>query len=206
MNEVNNKKGGFLPLQTMMKVAMFAALGFVLGYFRFPVPIFPAFLEFDIADVPIVVGALLMGTIPGILIVILTYVLGIIIRGTTTMGIGPFMNIMLGMTYVIVINYVYGHFKSDKGLVLGAILASLAGTLMGALLNYTLVINAYAHLFGGMDRIINMARAVHPSIDSVGRIVMFSIVPFNLIKFTYVSILAVVMYKAMERHVKWLKI
>ena len=193
------KRSQLLSMQMMTQIALFATIAFILSFFRVSLPIFPGFLQFDLVDVPIIVGALLFGPIAGILILVVNLLLYLAIVGSRTYGIGSLVNFLLGSSYVLALCFVHNRVKGFKGLVAGATVASLAATLMAATVNYTFVIRAFASFFGGMQTIINMTSAIHPAINSLESIVLFSIIPFNLMKFLVASTAAIVLYKAIVK-------
>jgi riboflavin transporter FmnP len=53
-----------------------------------------------------------------------------------------------------------------------------------------------------LDAIIGMGTAVNKAINSVSTLVLFAVVPFNLIKGVLVSILTFLLYKRIERLLK----
>ena len=68
-------------------------------------------------------------------------------------------------------------------------------TVCGALLNYFVMIPAYAKFLLPMDAIIEMSKAVNPNIDGVLELVLFATVPFNLLKGVACSIITGMIYK-----------
>ena len=111
----------------LVTLAMLAAVSVLLMYLvRFP--IFPAapFLEYDMADVPILIGTFLLGPISGL---ILTVVVSIIQAMTVSAGsgwIGAIMHICATGGFVIAAGLIYQKFKTRKG----AAAALIAGSLV----------------------------------------------------------------------------
>ena len=56
----------------IVKVALLSTIAFILmAYLEFPLPIFPAFLKFEIGDLPALIGGFALGPGAGTLIVFL---------------------------------------------------------------------------------------------------------------------------------------
>ncbi len=100
-------------------------------------PIFPAvaFLEYDPADVPIIIGTFAFGPLGGF---ILTVVVSII-QGTTVSAssgiIGIIMHIFSTGSYCLVGGNVYKRNKTKKGAVIALILGTVASVIMMTLWN-----------------------------------------------------------------------
>jgi riboflavin transporter FmnP len=76
----------------------------------------------------------------------------------------------------------------------------LAGTLVmtvfGSALNAIYLLPKFAALYGmPMEAIIGMGTKINPSITSVGTLVLFAVVPFNLLKGVIDSVLTFLLYK-----------
>lgn len=110
----------------LAKMGMLVAISIVLvSFLHFP--IFPAvpFLEYDPADIPIIIGTFAFGPGAGLLITIVTSVL----QGTTVSAAsglyGIIMHILATGAFVLVAGFLYSKKKSKKG----AIIALVAGVL-----------------------------------------------------------------------------
>lgn len=112
-------------LNKLAKMAMLVAISIILvAIVHFP--IFPAvaFLEYDPADVPIMVGTFAFGPLAGLLI---TVVVCLVQGLTVSAGSGPYgiiMHLIATGTFVLVAGNIYRHKKTKKE----AIIALAAGT------------------------------------------------------------------------------
>ena len=198
----NFNKPRALSVQVMAKIALLSAIAFVLtidGLFRLRLPIFPVFLAMDLSDVPALVGAIALGPVAGVWIMAMKNILDVVITGTTSAGIGPLANFIFGTSYILPMWYVYKRFGSSaKSFILGAVAGTVFATTLAALLNYSIIIPAFAFLFGGMDRVIGAGAAANEGINSVRTLVLYAIVPFNLLKNALVSICGFVVISAFK--------
>ena len=191
-------------IQLMAKIALLSAIAFVLsieGLFRFRIPmLFPEFLAMDISDVPAVIGAITLGPIAGAWILGLGNVLTMVITGSISMGIGPLANFIFGVAYILPLCYFYNRYgKNTKSFALGAIVGTVMSTAMAGLLNYFMVIPAFAFAMDvDLDAIVRIGSNTNEGINSLMTLVLFGIVPFNLAKNVLVSIVGFALYKAFK--------
>ena len=76
------------------------------------------------------------------------------------------------------------------------VVGTLVMTVFGSLFNAVYLLPKFAELFGmPMEVIIGMGTKVNPAINSVSTLVLFAVVPFNLLKGVIVSILTFLLYK-----------
>ena len=79
-----------------------------------------------------------------------------------------------------------------SGMAVGTVCMAVAG----AVLNYFVLIPAYVTLANfPLDAILQMGAAVNPAINSLGTLIIFSVVPFNLFKGAVISVITGVLYK-----------
>ena len=191
-----------LNVQNMVKIALLSAIAFVLTLpmFAWRLPIFPAFLQLDVADIPAIIGAVVLGPIPAVWIIALKNILDVTIMGTTSAGIGPFANFIIGTAYVLPMAYVYHRLKGGKkAFIVACIVGIITAATVAGFFNITVLIPAYSYVLNiPMDAIIGMGNAINSSITDLPTLVLFSIVPFNLLKFGLVSIGGFVIYVAFK--------
>ena len=113
----------------LAKMAMLVALSIVLVAI-IHLPIFPAvpFLEYDPADIPILIGTFAFGPVSG---VILTVVTAIIQGITVSAQSGPYgiiMHIVATSTLVLTAGIIYAREKTKKRAVIGLVCGTLAMT------------------------------------------------------------------------------
>ena len=194
-----------LATSNMVKIALLSAISFVLTLpmFRWQLPIFPGFLQLDMSDVPAIVGLVAMGPIPAIWIAALKNILDVAITGTSSAGIGPFANFILSASYVLSMGYVIHRLKGTKGMIIGLVVATLFTTVVSAIFNYTILIRAYAFVFGAeIDTFVAMATAINPRITNFESFIALSIAPFNILKFGLASIVFMLLYLAIGDYIK----
>ncbi len=111
------------------KMGVLAAISIILVYFiRFP--IFPAvpFLEYDPADIPILIGGFAFGPLAGILLTIVVSVLQGITVSAASGIYGIIMHIIATSTLVGIASIIYKRKKNKKSAVVGLAVGSVSMT------------------------------------------------------------------------------
>jgi riboflavin transporter FmnP len=75
------------------------------------------------------------------------------------------------------------------------IVGTVSLTTIGALMNFYVLVPAYAQFFMPMEKIIAMGKAVNSKIDGLGALILFATVPFNFLKGVVCSIVTSLVYK-----------
>lgn len=194
MNKVNSSS--MLRTKDMTKVGMLSVIAFILMYFQLPITfVAPPFMKLDISDLPVLMGAFTMGPVFGIIIAALKNIMHIIFKGTMTAGIGELSNFLISSTFAFVSAYFYRKHRTYKGAIISLTLGVLAMTFLAMLSNYFVVFPLYAKVMP-MDAIIAMGSAITPRITGLFSMMIYSVLPFNLIKgFTTAAVMMLVYKK-----------
>jgi riboflavin transporter FmnP len=91
---------------------------------------------------------------------------------------------------------IYHAHKSRKTALVGMIVGTLVMTVFGSLFNAVYLLPKFAEMYGmPLDAIVAMGTKVNASITSVSTLVLFAVVPFNLLKGVIDSGLTFLLYK-----------
>lgn len=187
----------------LVLIAVLGALSAVLILFRFPLPFMPPFLSFDFAGIPELVGAFALGPIAAIMIVVIRILLQLVLSGTNSMFTGELQGLMLSIALVLPAAFIYKNNKTKCRALKGMLVGSLTNIIVAIFTNLVIIIPFYVALYGmNMDMIIEMCKAVNPYVDSTFKLVLFGIVPFNLIKNGIVCLITFVIYKKISPIIK----
>lgn len=193
MNKVNTST--MIRTKDMTKVAMLSVIGFVLMYFQLPLTfVAPPFMKLDISDLPVLMGAFTMGPVYGIIIAAIKNLMHIIFKGTMTAGVGELSNFIISSTFALVSSYIYRKHRTYKGAVLSMTVGVLAMTILAMASNYFVVFPLYGKVMP-MDAIIAMGSAITPKITGLFTMMIYSVLPFNLIKGFTTSAVMMLVYK-----------
>nr|WP_315020267.1 ECF transporter S component [uncultured Aminipila sp.] len=166
----------------LAKMGMLVAISVVLVYLLH-FPIFPAaaFLEYDPADIPILIGTFAFGPMAGLLLVVVTAV----IQGTTVSAVsglyGIIMHILATGSFVLVAGLLYRGHKSKKEAIIALTAGVITMTVVMVLANMVVT-----PAFTGW------------SLSAVMKLMPF-IVGFNLIKAGVNSVITFILYKRISR-------
>ena len=179
-NEIANNRSKILKLA---KMGMLAAISIVLVVFiHFPIIPGFAFLEYDPADIPILIGAFAYGPAAGIALTVVVAV----IQGTTVSAAGGIWGIIMHIiatgTLVAVAGGIYKFKKSKKAAIVALIAGAVSMTVIMCFANVIIT-----PIYTGWPR------------EAVMAIIIPAIAPFNLIKAGANAVITFVLYKRISR-------
>lgn len=198
---VRTSGGRTLPIRKMTVVAMLSAISLLLMLIETALPIFPAFLKLDLADLPALIGTFTYGPIAGIAIELIKNLVRL--TYSSTGGAGDLANFLVGSALVFPAGLIYARMKTRKGALLGMLAGILSMTAMGALANYFIVIPFYTTVMGfSLESIIALCAQIIPAVDSLGKVIVFTIVPFNLLKGCLLCAITFLIYNKLSPIIK----
>jgi len=177
----------------MVKTSVLSVIAFVLMLIEMPLPLFPAFLKLDLSDLPALVGGFAMGPAAGVAIELIKNFLHFITR-TSTAGVGELGNFIVGAALVFPASYIYKIKKSKTQAFMAMAVGTFSMAIAGGLANYFILLPFYAKVMP-LEVIIEMGQVANAAIYDMKTLVMYAIVPFNLIKGALLSVIALLIYK-----------
>lgn len=180
-------------------VAMFSALGGVLMLLEIPMFFAPGFYKMDFSELPVLMSSFYLGPVAGVLTELFKVAIKLLFKGTTTAYVGDFANFVVGCSFVLPASVIYHHHKTRKTAIIGMAAGTVCLTVFGSAFNAFYLIPKFSVLFGlPLDQIIAMGTAVNGSITSVWTLVLFAVVPFNILKGVIDSLVTYLLYKRVE--------
>ena len=184
-------------------IGIFSAVAAVLMYFEIPLPFAPPFYQIDLSEVPVFICSFSIGPVAGVVCELVKIILKLFLKGTTTAFIGDFANFVVGCSFVLPATLVYHRFKTKKGALAGMAVGTGVMTIFGSLFNAVYLLPTFAEFYGmPLDAIVSMGAEVNRLVNNVSTLVLFAVVPFNLIKGVIVTVLTFLLYKRIERLLK----
>lgn len=183
--------------RTMVEIAMLSAIAVVLMLFEFPLPfIAPPFYELDFSEVPVLIGAFALGPWAGVIIEAIKILLNLVINGTITAFVGEIGNFIIGVAFVLPAALLYKHKKSKKTAMIGLATGGIIMIVASCFINVFILLPAYGKAFGmPVSAFVDMAAAIHSSINSMAGFALLCVAPFNLLKVVLVSVITMLLYK-----------
>lgn len=180
-------------------IAMFSALAGIIMLFEIPLFFAPGFYKLDLSELPVLMISFYLGPSAGVVTAMLKVIIKLLLKSTTTAFVGDFANFLTSCALVLPASIYYLKHKSKKGAIISLVIGTLTLTIFGSLLNAYYLIPTFAKLYGlPLDAIVSMGTTVNSSITSVSTLVLFAVVPFNLLKGILVSCLTMLLYKRLE--------
>ncbi len=176
--------------------SIFAAMAGVLMLIEIPLFFAPGFYKLDLSELPALICTFYLGPVAGVVCELLKVVIKLLLKGTSTAYVGDFANFFVGCSMVLPASVIYHARPGKKSAIIGLVAGTVIMTIFGSLFNAVYLLPKFSELFGmPMEAIIGMGRDVNGAINSVSTLVLFAVVPFNLLKGAVVSVLTFLLYK-----------
>lgn len=173
-------------INKMVKLAVLSALSLVLLMLvRFPIIPTAAFLEYEPADIPILIGAFMYGPLEGLLITVVVSLIQALSVSAQSGWVGFAMHVMATGTLALVTGTIYKKVHNYKGAIAALVAGSIAMTLMMIPANLFFTVKFYGVPF-----------------DAVKAMLPTAIIPFNLLKSSINSVVVMLSYKPLSRLLK----
>ena len=200
------EKFGFrkMTIKQMSVIAVFSALSVILYYFgKFNLPFFPSWLDIQFSDIPALLASFMYGPWSGVLIVVVRFFCKL--PGTTTVAVGEFADVLIGVTLCLVAGYIYKKHRSMKGALCAMGIGMASATLMATIANWLILIPAYkgiagfpqSALTGVMDAIMG-GQGIVTDNNFMVYYLFVGVIPFNLFRYVLVFIITFILYKRLK--------
>lgn len=195
--EIMTKK--VLTTKNLTMIAMFSAISAVLMVFEIQLPFSPSFIKFDFSDLPVMLGGFLIGPFAGGIIAFMKILLHFLLKGTTSFFVGDLSNLLLTLSFVLPASFIYQQKKTKKTAIQGLLVSIICTSLLAIICNLFLVFPLYLKVLNlKMVDLINMIHVVNPLVKDVFTMIVFSLLPFNLFKYSIVSMITMLSYKKLS--------
>lgn len=173
-----------------------SALAAVLMLFEVPLFFAPPFYEIDFSEIPVMIGTFSLGPTAGVIIELVKILLKLVMKGTSTAFVGDLANFIVGCSMIVPASIIYYIRKTKKNALTGMIVGTLIMTVFGSAFNAIYLLPKFSQLYGlPLETIIAMGTAVNGNINSVTTMVLFAVVPFNILKGALVTVITMLLYK-----------
>ncbi len=180
-------------------VAMFSAFAGILMLFEIPLFFAPGFYKLDLSEIPVLLCSFYMGPVAGVICEFLKILIKLLLKSTSTAFVGEFANFVVGCSFVLPASIIYYVKKSKKTAIWGMVTGTAVMSVFGSIFNAVYLLPKFASLFGmPLEAIVAMGTEVNGAINSVSTLVLFAVVPFNILKGVIVSIVTFLLYKRLE--------
>ena len=185
---MNNK----INTRYLAVTGMLSAIGFILMYIEFSVPIMPPFIKMDLSELPALIGSFAYGPVCGILICLIKNLLHMPV--STTACVGEFANFLLGSVFVGTAGLIYARKKSKKNAAFAAILGAVIMGLLSIPVNYFITYPFYYN-FMPKEAILSAYQLIVPSMKSIVQCLICFNFPFTTAKGLISVAISLLVYK-----------
>lgn len=187
-------------IKYIARVAVLSAIASLLMLLELPLWFAPPFYELDFSELPILLGGFALGPAAAVLMELIKNLLNLLMNGTDTAFVGEFANFVTGCALVLPATLIYKYKKTLKGAILGLAVGAVSLMTVGSLMNYFLLIPAFSSFYGmPIDAIVAMGTKVNGAIVDLKTLIVFAVVPFNLLKAAACAVLSLLMYKRLSK-------
>lgn len=169
----------------LITIGLLGAVSFILMFITTSIPPFPSFLKFDISDLPSAIALPYLGIKGAIYISFIKNLLHIFV--TPSAGIGELINFLMSSIFLFLI---YLFFKVSKNSKYPFFASAIITGFLSVPINYFIMFPLYRYILNiDMKKIILLSSVSNPLVNDLASYFLLTIVPFNIIKFSLVSLL-----------------
>ena len=188
----NTVKKPLLSAGTMTRIAILAAAASILFLLEIPIV---AFYKLDLSNIPVMLGAFSMGTVPGLIILGLKSLIGLL--HSSSAGVGELADFIMGAALLIPASIIYHRNKTRKNALVGMIIGTICTAVVGVLVNKFIMLPFYMGAFHmDMDAIVAFANV--GGVDTEWKLLLLITGPFNLLKGAVLSAVTFLIYKPLS--------
>ena len=199
MSKVKTNEASSYRIRMLTTTAMLGAFAGVLMLLEFPLSfIAPPFYKIDVSEVPVMIGTFAFGPVQGVVIELIKILIKLVLKGTSTGGVGDLANFVIGCAMVIPAGIIYKRRKTKISAVIGMAVSTLVMAVVGVFLNAYVMIPLYS-AFMPIEQIVAAGKAIIPWVSDTLTFCLFCVLPFNVIKGVIVSVIVAFIYKPLSR-------
>ncbi|RYG74515.1 ECF transporter S component [Lentibacillus lipolyticus] len=175
-------------LTKLVILALLGTISLVLFFLNFPLPFLPPYLKIDFSEVPALMAALIFSPMAGVIVEGIKNLLYLAVSGAGD-PIGVAANFLAGVMFIVPVAVLYHKSKGVKSVVSGLVTGTIIMAVGMSVLNYYIVLPAYAWFMGAPEMAASTAKWVAVSAG---------VLPFNMIKGVVVGMLFVPVFVKMK--------
>lgn len=191
-----------ISVKFISRTAIFAAFSIILYIvpgLKFPLPIFPQFLEIHLDEIPLLICGLAYGPWSAIFALLLKTIVKLPM--TTTLGVGELADFLYSLAFILPTALIYKKHRSFKGALVGLGIGTLLQLIVSSFFTTFVMLNFYMKVMNlPADSILNMVKAAGINIDSLDWPFLVAVaLPFNALKDAIVLVITILLYKRIHK-------
>ena len=192
-----------LGVKFIARVGVFGAISAVLYIFvKFPLPIFPSFLEIHVDEIPILISGFAYGPLTAVFVTLVKTLIKLPMSNTLT--VGELCDFVYTLAFVIPASLIYKRHRKISGAIIGLLVGSIFQIIAALLGNIYVFVPFYmsVNVYATPEAILAMCQKVNPAIKDIKwSYGLFAVLPFNALKNAIVIVLTFLVYKSTRRFV-----
>lgn len=186
------RTAGIFTTFNLTRMALLAAMASVLFLVEIPVV---AFYKLDLSNIPVLLGAFSMGTVPGLIILAAKSLIGLL--HSSSAGIGELADFIMGAAMTVPASAFYHRHKTRKNALIGMTAGTLCMAVISVLVNKWIMLPFYMGTYH-MDMSGILSYANTAGVDSEWKLLLMITAPFNLLKGAVLSAVTGLIYKPLS--------
>lgn len=187
-----------ITVKFISKTAIFAAISIILYIvpgLKFPLPIFPSFLEIHLDEIPLLICGFAYGPWSALLAIFIKTLVKLPM--TTTLCVGEIADFIYSCAFIIPAAIIYKKHRNFKGALVSSGIGVISQLVVSSFFTTFVMLNFYTAVMNlPKDAILNMVRGVGINISSLDWPFLFAVaLPFNAIKDAIVIVVTLLLYK-----------
>ena len=186
------RTAGIFTTFNLTRMALLAAMASILFLVEIPVV---AFYKLDLSNIPVLLGAFSMGTVPGLIILAAKSLIGLL--HSSSAGIGELADFIMGAAMIVPASVLYHRHKTRKNALIGMAAGTLSMAVISVLVNKWIMLPFYMGAYH-MDMSGILSYANTAGVDSEWKLLLMITAPFNLLKGAVLSAVTGLIYKPLS--------
>ena len=200
--------GKTMSTRFIARTAVFTAVSIILytvPFLKFSLPIFPAFLEIHLDEIPAFMAGFAYGPLSGFLVILVKTLVKLPLSSTAC--IGELADFIYSVVFVVPAAIIYKKNRHIKGAIISLLIATIIQLVVASFITTFVMLDIYGSLFHlSRATILKMCQAVNPifkNINDTGNNFLFRFLlvislPFNAIKDLLVVAITFLLYKRLR--------
>lgn len=195
------KKNSIIKTRNIAVIAIMSALGTILMYLEFPIPVMPGMIKFDFSELPALITSFAIGPFAGVVVCLLKNIIHLL--ASQSAGVGELSNFLLGAVFSFTAGMIYKNHKTRKSALAGSLAGSTAMAAASLIVNRFIIFPIYIKVMGMTNEIIlSMYQEIMPGCNSLVKAILIFNVPFTFVKGIICSVITFVIYKKISPIIK----
>ena len=186
----------------LVRTAIFSAISailYIVPYLKFPLLLFPSFLEIHFDEIPALICGFAYGPLCGAFVIVIKTIIKL--PFTSTLCVGEIADLIYGLVLVIPSALFYKKNRNIKGAVIGLLIASVIQVVTSSFLTTFVMLDFYMNVMGlSKQAILSMCQAANHNVTSLSwTFLLLVALPFNAIKDVLLVAITLLLYKRIKK-------